>query len=298
MGTPYTSFDTVGKKQDVSDIISNISPTKTPFTTMTAKETVHNITYEWQEDALRAVAVNAQVEGFTASSTARTPTVLRSNTTQILQDTYEVTNTTEAIDHYGRKSETGYEGAKAAQALKLDLEHAFVGTAQAKVTPANNLTARKFAGVQTQIASANVVTMGSDTPMTETKFLDAMQAAYAAGAEPGVLMVTPKRGRTIADFATASGRTRDFGSSKKIVNVVDVLVTPYGEVKVVMNRILHDDWNLILDIDMWKRVILKGRDWSRTKLAIVGDATSYMIVGEFGLKHKNQLGSAAVKESA
>jgi hypothetical protein len=294
----YTSYDTVGEKEDVSDIISNISPTKTPFTTMTSKETVHNTTFEWQEDSLRDVAANAQVEGFTASAAARTPTTLVNNVTQILEDTYEVSNTADAVSHYGRRTESGYEGAKAAQALKLDLEHAFVGTEQTKVSPANNLTARVFAGVQAQIHSDMIELMGSDTPMTEAKFLDAMEAAYGEGAEPTVAMVTPKRTRTIADYATASGRERDFGSSKKLVNVVDVMVTPFGEVKVVINRLLHDDWNLILDPDMWKRVVLKGRDWARTKLAVTGDRTAYMIVGEFSLKHKNQRGSAAVHESA
>ncbi len=294
----YTSYDTVGKKEDVSDIISNISPTKTPFTSMTSKETVNNTTYEWQEDSLRAVAANAQVEGFTAAAAARTPTTLVNNVTQILEDTYEISNTTEAVAHYGRRTESGYEGAKAAQALKLDLEHAFVGTAQTKVSPVNNLTARVFAGVQAQIDTDNIEAMGSDTPMTETKMLDALQGLFTEGGDASILMITPKRSRTIADFATASGRNRDFLSTKKLVNVIDVLVTPFGEQKVVINRLLHDDWNLLLDPDMWKRVVLKGRDWSRTKLATTGDRTAYMIVGEFGLKHKNALGSAAVKEAA
>src|SRR5574337_1051695 len=41
----FTSYDVVGKREDISDIITNISPTKTPFTTLTGQESVHNTVY-------------------------------------------------------------------------------------------------------------------------------------------------------------------------------------------------------------------------------------------------------------
>lgn len=294
----YQSYDTVGKKEDVSNVISMISPTKTPLTTMTKQETVHNTLFQWQEDSLRDPAANAQLEGFTAAPTARTPTTMVNNVTQIFQDTYEVSGTLEEISHYGRGKESGREGAKAAQALKLDLEYAFVGADAAKVTPVDNTQAREFAGVQRQIHADMYTYMGSSTAMTEAKLLDALEECYNEGAEPSIIMVTPTRSRTVADFAAASGRERDFGPSKKIVNVVDIYVSPFGTQKVQMNRLLKSGDNLILDPDMWKRVALKNRDWFREKLAKTGDKQAYMIVGEFSLKHANQHGSAIVRETA
>jgi tetrahydromethanopterin S-methyltransferase subunit B len=48
----FTAYDQVGKKEDIADLITNISPTKTPFTAMTGSEGIHNIVHQWQEDAL------------------------------------------------------------------------------------------------------------------------------------------------------------------------------------------------------------------------------------------------------
>jgi len=38
----YTTYDTVGIKEDVSDVISNIAPTKTPFQTMIGSDKTKN----------------------------------------------------------------------------------------------------------------------------------------------------------------------------------------------------------------------------------------------------------------
>jgi hypothetical protein len=300
-----TTFDIVGAKEDVSDVISNISPTKTPFTSMTGSEKCSAVTFEWQEDSLRSVAENAQVQGFTATPTARTPTVMRDNRTQIMQDTFEVAGTTDAISTYGRGTETALQASKAMAAIKRDLEHAFVGTGQTKVAPANNLTASKMAGVQAQIDSTMYTyTGGAGTAMTETNLLDALEDCYAQGAEPSVIMVTPKRARAVAAFAAASGRNRDIQNGTKdraIINVVDLYVSPYGEQKVVLNRFLKAETDgtgadtLVFDPANWNKVTL--RPWSRETLAKTGDRTSHMLLGEFSLKHKNFKASAIIREA-
>jgi hypothetical protein len=184
MGTQYQSYDVVGKKEDISDIITNITPTKAPFTSLTKQETVHNTLFQWQEDKLRDPAANSNAEGFTATPTARTPTVMRNNVTQIMQDTFEVSGTNDAVSKYGRGKESAREAGKAAAALKLDLEFAFTGTGQTLVNPADNNTNRVFAGVQAQVAAANIVKTGATaTKISETNYLDALQAAYTAGAD-------------------------------------------------------------------------------------------------------------------
>jgi hypothetical protein len=54
---------------------------------------------------------------------------MKENVTQIFQDTFEVTGTTDAVSIYGRAKETALQANKAAKALKLDLERAYVGNA-------------------------------------------------------------------------------------------------------------------------------------------------------------------------
>jgi hypothetical protein len=292
------SYVTVGKKEDVSPIVSNISPTKVPFTTMTGKETVHNWKFDWLEDSLRASADNAQVEGFTASETDRTEPSIKDNVTQIFQDTFGVTGSAEAVSHHGRGSLMSYHANLAAKALRLDVERAFVGTAQTKVSPVNNSTARKMAGVQAQIdEDMYVYTGGTGTAPTEANLLTALNASYKEGAEPTIIMCTPDDSLIVADFAKASGRARAINngsSDKKIVNAVELYVSPYGEQKVVLNRELKLSDMLILDPSMWIKIALKGRDWFTETLAKVGDRTAKMMVGEFSLKNKNSKGSALI----
>jgi hypothetical protein len=48
----YTTYDQVGKKEDVSDIITDITPTDTPFFSMVKTEKISARTFEWLEDSL------------------------------------------------------------------------------------------------------------------------------------------------------------------------------------------------------------------------------------------------------
>ena len=222
----FTSYDQVGAKEDVSDIITNLTPTKTPFQSMIGTEKVKARIVEWQEDALDAVEDNAKVEGFDAANNAIVPTVMRQNNTQILSKTIQVTGTADEVDTYGRTKELAYQSRKKSQELKRDLEHAFVGTGQVAALGSNSV-ARKMAGVQAQINAAVTETVAASGPLTETVFMNAAQKVFNAGAEGNILMVKPTDSVKVAGFAAASGRTRDLGANgTKVVMVVDVLVTP------------------------------------------------------------------------
>ena len=59
----YQTYQTVGIREDLADIIYNISPTETPFMSGVAKNKATNTTHQWQTDALADVAANAAVEG-------------------------------------------------------------------------------------------------------------------------------------------------------------------------------------------------------------------------------------------
>jgi len=292
----YTAFETVGKKEDVSDIISTLTPTRTPFTSSIGTEKVNNVLFQWQEDSLAAVRVNAQVEGFTAADATLAPTQMRQNYTQILEKTIKTSGTVDAVDHYGRAKESAYQMAKAMSEVKRDLEHAFVGIDAAAVA-GSSAAARRFATVFKQIdAAMRVVTGGANTALSEANLLTALQRAYNEGAEVNTVMVTPDDSITISDFAKASGRNRDIATGTKIVNAVDLYVSPFGQVAVQLNRFLLAGRTLVYDKANWKKVIL--RDWFRETLAKDGDNTKQMVVGEFSLKHVNFKASAVIERAA
>jgi hypothetical protein len=48
----FTTYNSVGMKEDVSDVISNITPTDTPMYTMIKSQKVQARIYEYMEDTL------------------------------------------------------------------------------------------------------------------------------------------------------------------------------------------------------------------------------------------------------
>ena len=293
----YTSYDTVGAKESVADVISNLSPSQTPFQSMIRDQKIKNRVHEWQEDSLAAVRDNAEVEGADATDATLTPTVMRQNNTQILQKTAKVSDTAEEIDNYGRDKEMAYQLRKVSKELKRDLENTLVGTGQT-FNLGSNTVARRMAGVQALIDPAGKIaaTASGTAALTEALHMQGNQRLYDNGSDASIFMVKPADAVRIAAFASATGRSRDLGDGKKIVNVVNVLETPFGTQRVVMNRWLKADNALLTDPDNWRRLVL--RNWFRRTLAKTGDATRVQIIGEFSLKHNNFLASVLLTNLA
>lgn len=297
--TAFKTYDQIGKKEDISEVISNISPTLTPFTTLVKGDTVSNTLYQWQEDSLAAVAANAVVEGADAADSTLTPTQMRSNYTQILQKTVKVSNTADKVSTYGRAKELAYQLGKKSAEAKRELEYHFVGLAQNAAVGAEAV-ARKFGNVwgtdatgAKLINAANTIDhTGTPAALVEADVLSANQKLYEAGGEAKFLMIKPADSLIVAGFTAAAGRMRDFGGETKIVNVVDLYVSPFGEQKVVLNRFMKADSALLFDPANWKISTL--RPWARQPLAVTGDGHREQIIGEFGLKHVNYGASGAI----
>lgn len=360
----FTSYDAVGIREDISDIITNISPTKTPFQSSIGREKVTQKFFQWQEDSLRAANINAVTEGADATFITVQPTVMRNNITQIFMEASQVSGTMEVTSTYGRARESAYQLAKSAAQVKRDLEVALVGSSQALTTGSdsavrymasyNQMIGFNQSSAGTYTTGVTLVTAtgapyidyqnlvystthgGTTTVVTETLVLQALEACFNAGGEPNVLMVTPTNSINVATWARSQayqggangglgGATRaDMNrDARKLVNVVDVYVSPFGEVRTVINRFLNgvgsttaaslgpngglqinsgdtnttnNPWTLLFDPSMW--VLATLRPWFREVLAKTGDSIKQMIIGEFSLKHKNYLASAIIVESA
>ena len=91
----FDSYEAVGIKEDISDLIHNISPTETPFISAIPTTTATQRVHQWQTDSLATPASNTNVEGEDASLAAQTPTTLLGNYTQISIQVFGVTGTME-----------------------------------------------------------------------------------------------------------------------------------------------------------------------------------------------------------
>ena len=317
-----SSYDVVGVAEDISDVISNISPTSTPFQQMIGAESIHQKVFQWQEDSLMSVSVTPTLEGANAPAANFQSTVMRQNTTQIFTATASTTGTMDKTKTYGRAQELAYQLGLRSKELKRNLEYAFVGTAQGYVqgstgtpTLGSDTVARQFVGYQGMIDPSVVYTMGEGlsysgtlparSPITETAVLIISQQMYLDGADPNTIMVKPQDSLNISKFS-ANGRTVfQQAEDKKLVNVINVYESPFGNLKVVMNRFLRGAGSvageansdaLVFESDMWKKTPF--RPWFRKTLAVTGDATNVQILGEYGLKHRNFKASGLITNLA
>ena len=302
----FQTYQEIGIKEDISDVITNISPRKTPFQSDIGSEKITQPLFQWQEDSLRAVATNAKVEGADAAYITVNPTVMRSNYSQIFSEAVQVSGTVQTTMAYGRAKEMAYQMAKSAAQVKRDLENALVGNAQSSAA-GDASTARTFASYHQQITGAgtstfsaqsgNVWFAGSSTNLSETLLVNGIQSAFTAGSDPSVIMVTPSNSVIIAGFSSSSGRYRTIQDSTvstktTLVNAVNLYVSPFGEQVIKINRFLKAKSTLVYEPDMWKLCWL--RNWIRETLAKTGDSEKQMIISEVALKHRNQSASVLI----
>lgn len=341
MPSGFDTYTAVGIKEDISDIITNISPTKTPFQSAIGSEKSTQKFFQWQEDSLRAAAANQQKEGFQVTAdlglATMVPTLLRNNVTQILAEVPEVTGTMDVTSTYGRARESAYQMAKSSAQVKRDLEIAFVGMGYQAPVNVNLATARVMGSYEYQIGQpagnnlfvatqgvgsaadyTNIVFTGAaNGGFAEINLLQALQNCYNQGAEPNTVSIIPGRAIQVAGFAmaqtayagggsptaAASYRQR-FNDSGTITNAVTMYKSPFGDVKIVLNRFqcgsplapsTQHVHTLVFDPSQWTKVTL--RSWFREVLAKNGDSLRQMIVGEFSLKHKNWRASSVIVEN-
>ena len=222
------TYNQVGKKEDIEDIIYDISPTLSPFTSSIGSSSASATLHQWQQSELSSVGTNAAVEGADAGAASNNVTTMKNASTQIFTKVVQSSGTSEAVDTYGRSSDLQMNIAMKGKEMRRDIEHAFVGALQAG-TAGNGTTARQLTSAQNQIDSSTTSTAGSNRAFTETLLLGVLQDVYEAGGDPNQIQVTPSHSVTVANFAASAGRNRDFGTGKTLVAAVDLYISPFGE---------------------------------------------------------------------
>src|ERR1700746_2954492 len=105
----FATYEAIGNREDLSDVIYRIDPPDTPFMTGIEREKATAVNHEWQTQALAAAdTTNAQLEGDDASADATTPTVRLGNVAQISRKVPFVSGTQQAVEHAGRDNEMAY----------------------------------------------------------------------------------------------------------------------------------------------------------------------------------------------
>jgi len=312
----FTKYSAVGIREDLANVIFNISPQTTPFVSnMTKRRNVSNTFFEWQTDSLAAAAANAQIDGDDLSSyTAVTATSRLGNYTQIMRKDFIIAdNLGGALDLAGRRSEIAYQLAKKGDELKRDMEFNLCGVNQAAVA-GNNTTARKTASLSAFIktntsrgtggadptVSSGVVnaaaTDGTQRAITETLLKTVLQSVWSEGGEPKMAMVGPHVKTVISGFAgiAAQRYMAPSDSPTTIIGAADVYMSDFGSVQIVPSRFSRARDCYIVDPDMCELATL--RPIQSEELAKTGDATKYMLLAEVGLQVNQEAGLGVVAD--
>jgi hypothetical protein len=296
----FSSYDAVGNREDLSDIIYDISPTETPFLSKIPRTKATGTKHEWQKDSLTAASsTNFVIEGDDATTDSTSATTRLFNYRAISDKVARVTGTQEAVSKAGRRSEMAYQMEKRMKELKRDVEKILLEN-NAYVA-GNDTTAAECAGAQawiktnTSIASdatasagngSDAHTDGTARALTESMLETVLASAWTEGGNPTLGICNAFQKRKVATFSGSSTKQSD-GNSKKVVNSVDIYVDPLGnEVKFVPCRQAPTDVVYAFDPEYVAFSVL--RDFSTTELAKTGDSVRKQILVEYTLEMRNE----------
>lgn len=299
----YQSTAAVGNREDLTDVISRISPSETPFLSMIGTGKATNTLHEFQTQALAAPGDNAQAEGDDATNVVVVPTQRLQNRTQIASKTVQVSGTQEQTDSAGRKSEMAYQMALKSAELKTDIEF---GLTQNNVSAAGP---RKSRGLIGWVDSANAnggtgyvapnyvtnvaQTDGTTRAFTETLLKDVLQKCYTSGGNPNVIMLGPIQKQAFSTFTGNSTRRVD-AEDEKLYASIDVYVSDFGTLKVVPNRIQRARDVHVLESSKWKMAWF--RPYFTQDLAKTGDSIRKQIICEYTLEAVNPKANGIVAD--
>lgn len=274
----FDSYTQIAQAEDVQDAIYRISPVDAPVVSMSKTLRATGKIHEWHQHELTAAGTNTAVEGADAPADSSTAVTNKSNFCQIMTKVAEIAGTLEAVDKYGRDSEMAFQLERIYGELANDEEFAVVGSQQAG-SAGTTSAARELTSFVPQLdASVVTASVGADSAALEAEIVAAHQVCYEAGGNPGYLVVSPSSSLLISEFARSAGRNRDIRNEKTLVNVVDLYVSNFGELDVVIDRNIEAGTVIGFDPEYAATCVLRPTtDW---ELAKVGDSMRRQVLRE------------------
>lgn len=284
------TYGAVGEREDLTDLVTTISPEKTPLFSGLGKTKASFTYHEWQKDALTAATANAAIEGADYSFSIPGYRTREGNYTQIFTKTLEVSGTLQAVDIAGVENEFAYQMKKRMKELATDVELALI---TATGNSGASGTARTLKGILAFITTNVETGTGTATEyLTETMFNDLLQTIYDAGGNPNAAYVNSFQKRKISAFATSSTRYQEPGTAGKLLNYVSVYESDFGVINIKLDQFMTTSVCAILDESLWKVAILRGIH--SEDVAHVADSKRGALIGELTLESRNEKGSGEI----
>jgi hypothetical protein len=303
---------TGGNREDLSDMLWDVSPTETPFVNAIGKGKSEATNHEWLTDVLEDPAANANIEGNDASAVDAAARDRLGNYTQILTKFAVVTGTQEKVlKGGGIKSEMAYQVARRMKAIKRDAEAAMVGAAGPAAAKAagNDTTARKMGAFVSYLSGtsyrggtgfvapagngAGLGTPGTSRALTETILTDALAALWnQSGGNENILGISGSALRAKVSTFTASSTRHVTTDDRKLVASIDVYDGDFHTVTMTPDRFCDPAIMFLVDPEYAK--VCDLRPLHTIDLAVNGDAKRKELVWETTLEVCNPLAHMAI----
>ena len=303
--TRFTSYRAIGQREDLVDVIYDISPQDTPIMSSIGKSKATAVYHEWQTDSLaNANTSNAAVEGADASATTLTPTTRVGNYSQIVQKTIQISGTLESVDKAGRKSEKAYQLAKASAELKRDIEAIITanqginagayGTARTMssllswIKTNTNKQSATTAGADPTTSGVGTRTDGTTRTFQESMLKDVVQKVFTSGGTPTLLVVPPALKQVVSGFTGLSQHryNSNAGGQITILAGADLYQSDFGVLQIVPDRFMRSRDALVLDPEYAAMAFL--RPFQTNDLAKTGDSEKTQLIAELTLEVRNE----------
>ncbi|OOG65855.1 hypothetical protein BLJAPNOD_02365 [Ensifer sp. M14] len=314
LANTFQTTNAKGNREQLSDVVSRITPEDTPIYSLIEKGTTKGTHPEWETDELAAPGANIKPEGDEYTFGTIQPPARLGNYTQILRKDWIISGSQEAVENAGSVEKRKYQKLKKGVEIRKDVEFAIVDT-NASVGGAT----REFGSLNTWITSnvsrgaagANggfnagtgltvAPTDGTQRAFSKPILDSVMQQGYQSGANFRHVSVSPyvksvfvtfMSDSNVAPFRYAVSRG---GERNTIVATADYYEGPFGTVMIHPNRVQatgnQQSRNaFFIDPEMlsflWFREIQEDKDVAKT-----GDADKGVIIGEGALKVHNEKG--------
>lgn len=281
------TYDNATRREDLLELISDVTPDDTPLSTMFKTSKASNTLHEWAEDYITPPSsVTFSSEGSQATYSALTQPARRNNITAIVTESFRVSGTEREVNQVGGDP-MDYQAAKAMRLWKMKQEFALVNGA---IASGASGTARGMAGLINVITTLYTA-RNSGTSLSETEFQDMHQASWEQGGTDNSfdLVLVPFGLKRKIDGFTAGATKYVDQSDKKLTQPVAIYETSAGIARIMQHRYVPSaaatPGPRFLGIKEDKFRVAYLRKPFRETLAKDGDRENGQVVGEFTLEY-------------
>ena len=285
MATAYVNQERFGVEfEDRVNRLINTDPDETPLLSMIAKRECYNNQVDWQQETLDTPnASNSGVDGANVTNAAGdyvSPTGLL-NYTQMPQRVFGASFSSNRIRKPGigdgAMSMFNHEKARKLKVLKMDMEAAMLSNNDRQQPLPESTQAGLIRGAQRWISTNSIdastaanKTVYGGSILSLPMFEALAKKCVDSGGNPETVMANSTNRLKINAFAGDLSRDVD-SLGKKIMRMVDQIVSIAGMQNVVFNRRLDQSVLLILEMKYWEmgwlrepQSYIKGLTGSRT----------------------------------